>query len=151
MAVDSKYIKELESRVGIKGTPLVYEVEKGMIRRFAKAVGDPNPLWQDEEYARKTGYGDITAPPTFILTLGFDQLQQLLASGSSVTALHGSTELECYQPVRTGDVIAVTTRIKNVRERQSKMGRTMFVTLNMDYENQRQEVVAVCRQMVIIY
>jgi len=134
MAVDSKYIKELESRVGVEGSPLVYEVEKGMIRRFAQAVGDPNPLWQDEEYARKTNYGGVITPPTLILTLGFDQLQQLLASGSSVTALHGSTELECYQPVRPGDSITVTTMIKNVRERQSKLGRTVFVTLSMDYE-----------------
>ncbi len=151
MAVDSKYIKELESRVGVKGPSLIYEVEKGIIRRFARAVGDPNPLWQDEDYARKTGYGGVIAPPTFILTLGFDQLQQVLDSGPSLTVLHGSTELECYQPVRPGDAVTVTTRIKNVRERQSKMGRTVFVTLNMDYQNQKQELVAVCRQMVIIY
>jgi acyl dehydratase len=151
MAVDSQYIKELESRVGVDQPPLVYEVEKGMIRRFTQAVGDTNPLWQDEEYARETDYGGIIAPPTFILILGFDQLQQVLASGLSVTALHGSTELECYQPVRPGDVITVTIRIKNVRERQSKMGRTVFITINLDYENQRQDVVAVCRQMLIIY
>lgn len=151
MAIDSQAIKELESQVGVEWPPLVYEVEKGMIRRFAQAVGDPNPLWQDEGYARKTGYGGVIAPPNFILTLGFNQLQQVLALGSSVTVLHGSTELECYQPVRPGDAITVTTRIKNVRERQSKMGRTVFITLDMVYKNQKQEVVAGCRQMAIIY
>lgn len=151
MAVDSQYIEELGNRVGVEKPPLLYEVEKGMIRRFAQAVGDPNPLWQDEEYARKTNYGGVIAPPTFILTLGFDQLQQVLAPGSSTTVLHGSTELECYQPVRAGDSIMVKIKITNVRERQSKMGRTVFVTINMDYQNQRQETVAQCRQMVIIY
>jgi acyl dehydratase len=151
MAVDSQYIKELESRVGVEEPPLVYEVEKGMIGRFARAVGDPNPLWRDEEYATKKGYHNIIAPPTFILTLGFDQLQQVLVPGSSVTVLHGSTELECHQPVSPGDVITATIMIKNVRERQSKMGRSVFVTLGIDYKNQRQEAVAGCRQMLIIY
>ena len=151
MAIDSQAIKELESQVGVEWPPLVYEVEKGMIRRFAQAVGDSNPLWQDEGYAKKTGYGGVIAPPNFILTLGFNQLQQVLALGSLVTVLHGSTELECYQPVRSGDTITVTTRIKNVRERQSKMGRTVFITLDMVYKNQKQEVVAGCRQMAIIY
>jgi acyl dehydratase len=151
MAIDSQAIKELENQIGVEWQPLVYEVEKGMIRRFAQAVGDPNPLWQDEDYAEKTGYGGVIAPPTFILTLGFDQLQQVLPLGSSLAVLHGSTELECYQPVRPGDVITVTTKIKNVRERQSKMGRTVFITLNIDYKNQKQETVAVCRQMLIIY
>ena len=27
---------------------VVMEVEKGHIRRFAEAIGDPNPLWVDE-------------------------------------------------------------------------------------------------------
>jgi len=151
MAVDSKYIKELESRVGIEGPPLIYEVERGMIRRFVQAVGDTNPLWQDDEYAEEKGYSGIIAPPTFILTLGFDQLQQVLTPSSSVTVLHGSTELECYQQVRPGDVITVTIMIKNVRERQSKIGRAVFITLNIEYKNQKQEAVAVCRQMLIIY
>ena len=151
MAIDSQYIKELESQVGIEWPPQVYEVERGMIRRFSQAVGDPNPLWQDEDYAKKTGYSGVIAPPTFILTLGFDQLQQVLAAGSSLTVLHGSTELECFQTVRPGDVITLTTKITNVRERQSKMGRTVFITFDMTYKNQRQEAVAQCRQMAIIY
>lgn len=144
-------VERLKSQIGVEWPPLVYEIEKGMIRRFARAVGDSNPLWQDEEFAKKTSYGGIIAPPTFALILGFDQLQQVLTSGSSLTVLHGSTELGCYQPVRPGDVITLTARIANVRERQSKMGRTAFVTFGMTYKNQGQEVVARCRQMAIIY
>ena len=34
------------------------------IRKFADGIGDPNPLWSDEEYARKTRYGSMTAPPS---------------------------------------------------------------------------------------
>ena len=151
MADGWQAVERLKSQIGVEWPPLVYEIEKGMIRRFARAVGDSNPLWQDEESAKKTSYGGIIAPPTFALILGFDQLQQVLTSGSSLTVLHGSTELECYQPVRPGDVITLTARIANVRERQSKMGRTVFVTFDMTYKNQGQEVVARCRQMAIIY
>jgi hypothetical protein len=43
----------------------LFEVEKGAIRRFADAVGDPNPLFRDDEYARNTPYGTIIAPPGF--------------------------------------------------------------------------------------
>ncbi len=36
------------------------------IRRFGDVIGDYNPLWRDEEYAKESRFGMITAPPTFI-------------------------------------------------------------------------------------
>ena len=144
-------IEELKDKVGAVWQSRVYEIEKGMIRRFAQAIDDPNPLWQDEEYTRKTKYGGIIAPPTFVATLGLEQIQQLLASAPSETSLHGSTELECYQPVRAGDVVTATTRIADFRQRQGKMGTMSFVTFDITYENQRGELVGKCRQMVINY
>ncbi len=152
MVEDSLITEELRSKIGVESAPEVYEIEKGMIRRFVLAIDDPNPLWQDEKYARKSRYGGIIAPPTFVLTIGFDELQQVLESIPYGGLLHGSTELECYQPVRPGDTITVTTKITNIRERQDrKMGRMVFVTLDITYKNQRQELVAKCQQMIIGY
>jgi hypothetical protein len=36
-----------------------------VIRRWAFAIGDANPLWLDEDYARSTRWGSILVPPTF--------------------------------------------------------------------------------------
>ena len=33
------------------------------IQKFADGIGDTNPLWTDPEYAAKTRYGTIVAPP----------------------------------------------------------------------------------------
>jgi acyl dehydratase len=144
-------ISKLESQVGVEWPPLVYDIERGMIQRFARAVGDSNPLWQDEEYAGKSSYGGIIAPPNLILTLGFIHVLEAFILDPSLTVLHGSTELECHQPVRPGDVITVTAKITGVRERQGKAGRTVFVTTELVYRNQRQKTVARCSQMALIY
>jgi len=150
MSEDSLSAEELRSKIGTESAPKVYEIEKGMIRRFVLAIDDPNPLWQDEEYARKSRYGGIIAPPTFVLTIGFDELQQVLESIPYGGILHGSTELECYQPVRGGDIISVTTKITNIRERQDRrVGKRVFVVIDVTYKNQRQELIAKCRQMII--
>ena len=45
--------KELESLLNVEFGPEVYEIEKGMVRRFAEAIDDPNPAWQQ------------VTPPTF--------------------------------------------------------------------------------------
>lgn len=43
-----------------------FPVEAGHIMMFARSVGDPNPVYYDEEAAKKTEVGGIIAPPTFI-------------------------------------------------------------------------------------
>ena len=144
-------IEALRAKIGVEWEPGIYEIEKGMVRRFVQAVGDPNPLWQDEEYAKQSRYDGVIAPPTFILAMGFEQIQQVLAPVLSGTTLHGGTELTFYQPVRLGDVVTATTKITNVRERKGKMGKTVFITFDITYKNQRQQPVAKCRQMIVSY
>ena len=42
-----------------------FTVEASHIMMFARSVGDANPIYYDEEYARGTEPGGIIAPPTF--------------------------------------------------------------------------------------
>ncbi|NYZ16535.1 MaoC family dehydratase [Azospirillum sp. RWY-5-1] len=53
------------SLIGSVSDPYVVEVEKGAIRRFAEAIGDPNPVYVDADAARAAGFPGIIAPPTF--------------------------------------------------------------------------------------
>lgn len=132
-------VDTLKSKVGVEFEAGIYAVERGMLQRFVRAIDDSNPRWQAE------------APPTFLLTLGLESIQQTLEAISSGTLLHGSTELECYQPIRPGDKLAVTAKVANVRELSGKMGKTAFITFDLSYRNQQQDLVARCRQMIISY
>ena len=147
----SSITAELKSKIGIECEPQSYSIEKGMIKRFARAIDDPNPLWQDEEFARKTKYGGIIAPPTFIPLVGNEQIQQQLILLPTLSILHASTELECYRPIREGNVITATTRISGVREQQGKMGKMILITFDTTYTNEVRELVATCRQRIIAY
>ena len=153
MAENPLIADEFRNKIGMEWEAGVYEVEKGMIQRFAQAIDDPNPLWQDEEYARKSQYGSIIAPPTFIATIGGEQFgQKVIAPLFRDGLLHGSTELECYQPIRPNDRITVTVKLTNIRERQgSQSGKMMFATFDVTYKNQKDELVARCQQIMIGY
>ena len=152
MAGDSLITEEIKSKIGVEGKPRVYEIEKGLIRRFALAIGDPNPLWQDEEYARKSRYGGIIAPPALIIALGWEDFQKDGVSRQDVAGLHGGTDLESYQPIRAGDTITITNKLVDARERDSnRLGKMAFLNYERTYKNKEQELVATCRQLIIIY
>ncbi|MFC1989653.1 MaoC family dehydratase N-terminal domain-containing protein [Chloroflexota bacterium] len=94
-----------------------YEATRDTIRHFVEGIGDINPLYLDEEHAKKAKYGKITAPGCFLYTHIWG------APGGGMTGIHGwysGGEWEWYRPVYSG------TRIKGVsfiRESVEKKGR----------------------------
>ena len=44
-----------------------FPVEAGHILLFARAIGDPNPIYADADYAADTEVGSVIAPPTFTM------------------------------------------------------------------------------------
>ncbi len=130
----------LKARIGKPWPPFVYPIERGMIRRFAAAVGDNNPRWQDDR---------AEVPPALLPTLGFEQVISTMLEMKGIV-LHGSTELECYLSAEVGDTITVTVTIASIRERRSDKGNLAFITLEKTYYNQRRELIACCKQLAIV-
>jgi acyl dehydratase len=148
--------EELKKLIGTSGTVKLYEVEKGAIRRFAAAVDDNNPIYQDEEFARRSQYGSIIAPPGFFgwplkqahnSPLAVDMPAELEAAFAAAgyplsLVLDGGMEYELFLPVRAGDVLAATTTVKNLRERSSETGSIILTILDTVYYNQNGALVA---------
>lgn len=148
--------EEISRFIG-RTTSTTYEVEKGAIARFAGAVDDPNPLYWDEEYAAKSRYGSIIAPPGFFgwPVKGGGPSDDLVAMVSQLSAagygriLDGGTEWEFFKPVQAGDKLTVTSLVKNIVERSGKTGKAIFLFRETTYANRNGETVATMRQTTI--
>ncbi len=127
-------------------------VEKGHIRRFAQAIGDDNPLYSDEDYAKKSRYGGIIAPPTFATTLGFESKENVL-DGLDINfarLLHGEQEYEYHKPIMAGDVISFSTKITDITEKEGRSGAMDIITTETTGHNQDGNKVFVGRSTVVI-
>ena len=110
------------SLVGREGEPTVVEVERGMIRRFAEALGDPNPNYVDEAAARAAGYPSLVAPPTFPAALAMNErFRQSLDLGTRLL-LHSEQHFEYGRPVVAGDRLTLRSRVADVQERAGASG-----------------------------
>ena len=139
-----------QQAIGLESVPATMEVEKGAIRRFAEAIEDANPLWNDEVAARKTRYGGLTAPPTFLRSMRGVQVN-LPFELSFSRRLDGGSDWEYFQPVRPGDSITAVARIADLTERSGRLGAMVFMTTVTTYRNQFDEVVATQTNTLIAY
>lgn len=129
--------------IGKEAPPHVLEVEKGVIKKFAQAIDDPNPLWQDEEYARQSSYGGIIAPPSLLCSTEAGSTGRIELELPLKRAMAGGDEIEFFLPVRAGDVITCNQRVVELREKETKKGGKMIFTVFENvFTNQKGEVVA---------
>ena len=130
-----------QQAIGLESDPVTLEVEKGAIINFARAIGDDNPLFNDETAARRSRYGGLIAPPTFLRSVGFisPQIPFEIPLGR---LLDGGSDWEYFEPVRPGDRITAVGRITDISERTGRLGVMVIMTVAFTYRNQFDQMVA---------
>lgn len=153
--------ERLQKLIGKAGEPMIMEIEKGAIKKYADAVGELNPLYWDEEYARNSRYGSLIAPPGFfgwpVKWQGampfFPQIRAELVDALTAAGfgrlLDGGIEYEFFYPVRPGDILVSIMKIAEIYERESKGGTLVFSVTETSYTNQNGALVAIARQTLI--
>ena len=146
------------------GREAVYEapeaIGRAAIRYFALAVGDENPLYTDEEYARAHGYPGVIAPPTFVCESNqflrgprdedgyIGHRWDLPVHGGRL--LRGGNEYAFMRPVLPSDRVTVRWRLEAIEERTTTDGDPMLVVASeATYTNQNGELLATNRETLI--
>ena len=147
-----------------------FPVEAGHILMFARSIGDPNPVYEDEEQAAAGEAGGIIAPPTFVqASAQFDPDyflrpkigQPWFGSGKEPTGvqrepggggggggggLHAEQHYEYHRPLRAGDVLTATTTPGTTWEKEGRRaGKLVFSESVTEYRDQDGELVVTAR------
>jgi hypothetical protein len=149
-----------------------FPVEAGHILMFARSIGDPNPIYADEEYAAGTEVGAIIAPPTFAQASAQFDPDYILrpkigepwfgsgreatgsrreSSGGSAggaamgSGLHAEQHFEYHRNIGPGDVLSATTRPGDHWEKEGRSGKLVFSENITEYRDQNGELVITAR------
>jgi acyl dehydratase len=115
MAIDKKFI-------GKTWPAQSYDVCKEKIKEYAKAIKNPDPHYVDEEFAKKSKYGRIIAPPTFCVVFGANLIEPIFFDNelklNLAMLVHGEQEFEFYEVVKAGDTVTTTSRISHIENKE---------------------------------
>ena len=140
------------ARIG-KEVVHVYDVTDKDIRRFAQAIGDLNPLYYDEEYAKTTVYKGIIAPPLFCHAFTFADVpagnlredgrpEELDVPLPVDRTVGGGSSFQVGAEIRPGDKLTVRSKLLDIYTKSGKKGILYFVVVETTFTNQNGVQVA---------
>ena len=151
---------DIEARIGVEQYVEVGEfpVERGYIWTTCSSVENGNPLFWDDEVAEQVTAGPI-APPSMAsvwfrphhwapgrsqvalpLQVHFDLKEGL----GLPEAVMSDNTMVFHEPVRPGDVLRTSQILRSVSdEKTTRLGTGRFWVIDVEYQNQRGERVAV--------
>ena len=145
---------QLNRVVGKEYPPYTVTVERGRIKDFARAIGDLNPLYLDDEMGRASRWGDIIAPPTFPITFRDERADSgamLKDLGVDISRLlHGEQEFEFFRQIRPGETFLCRTKITDIYEKAGRSGPMAFVVRETAVTDGDNEIVAKMRHITVI-
>ena len=132
-----------------EATPGPDPVNQPMIRHWAAAFEDANPVYTDPEAAARSRFGEIVAPPVMLQTWTFPtpvitgmaerggaptesggtNPLDVLDEAGFVATLASNSEFEIERYLHLGEVVSATTVVESIsEEKQTRLGAGYFVT-----------------------
>lgn len=109
---------------------------------FCALTHNPQPLHLDEEFSKKTEFGQRIVNSLFTLGLVIGVTVADTTLGTTIANL-GMTDVRFANPVFHGDTVRVVTRVKEMRESKSRPNAGMVVFEHIGY-NQRDQEICYC-------
>jgi len=98
-----------EIEVGVERTTRPVALTLQIIQDYARAIGDLNPLYFDEDHARRSRFGGLIAPPTIhvpLLFLATETTDWMRTPGT----INAGQNWYYRRPARPGDVVTLRAR-----------------------------------------
>lgn len=137
--ITEEKLAELRKRIGVVWKPrrpyFNTAATRDAIRHFCDGIGDQNPLFTEEEYARTSRFGRLVAPPCFLYSVYW------AAQGRGMPGIHSwhsGDDWEFYQPILEGDELTYTNEMVDVKVKDSEMaGKTAIQFHEITYYNRK--------------
>jgi len=143
------------TKIGHSFPPFSITVEQTKIRELTLAIGDNNPVYQNQQAAQMTGYVGVPLPPTmateFLFWGNSHFAAQLTELGLDINRLmHREEEYEYLTSIHPGETLTgVMTVLDGANRRGPGNTSIELATLQIRYFNSQRETVLIATTRLI--
>ena len=127
-----------------------YLVGREKIREFAKAVFSNDPANLDLEEAKKHGYKDLIAPPTFAVVIQERSLTQVISDKEAALdfsrVVHGDQRFIHVRPIVAGDELTSELKVASVKQ----LAGNFMVSFETQIFDSNQDLVCTAISTIVV-
>jgi acyl dehydratase len=127
-----------------------YLVGREKIREFAKAVFSSDPANHDLDAAKKLGYQDLIAPPTFAVVIQERSLTQVITDKEAALdfsrVVHGDQRFIHVRPIVAGDELTSELKVASVKQ----LAGNSMVSFETQIFDAKQELVCTAISTLVV-
>lgn len=138
----------LKGAIGLQSKPVKNWVERGAVRKFAEAIGDPHPIFVDEETGSLSRYGTNIAPPTFPRSFDYGVIDGLDLPKKGL--IHGEQRFHYERPLLVGEEILCSQDVNNYYEKKGNFGEMGFLVIKWVGRTPSGDLIFTAEQVLII-
>lgn len=138
----------LKESIGKRSEKVKNTIERGAVRKFAEAIGDPAPLYIDEQAGAASRYNRNIAPPTFPVTFDAGKIDGLDLPSKGL--IHGEQIYHYERPLFIGEDVYCWMEVKDYYEKSGNFGEMGFLVVIKKGESADGELLFTEERIVII-
>ena len=155
--IESLITDEMRACIGTSTAPVELPEEIGAsdVRLFLEVIGETNPLYRDDAYARRLGYRGRVVPPMLVVQL-YRRVEDMDGEEGSAASMWPGLELPAnytntrnaghefawLRPVYVGDRLTLQQRLTDIYVRQGRVGvPVIYLVRETEIRNQHGEPV----------
>ncbi len=126
------------AQVGQEFPEYRFELSSDLVKKYCEATEDKNPIYIDEEFAKKSEFGGLVAPPLMMNTYAHFLRQLAVAGYTHEYTVHYISDYEFITPARPGDTLISKMWLV---DKYTRKGRN-YMTFRIETVNQKGEKIA---------
>lgn len=134
--------------IGKQSNKVKNTVERGAVKKFAESIGDPHPIFIDEETGKNSRYKNNIAPPTFPRVFDYGVIEELKLPPKGL--IHGEQIFHYKRPLLVGEELLCYQEVSKYFEKKGNFGEMGFLVIKVYGESLDGELIFTADQLVII-
>lgn len=119
------------------------------IAAFADAIGDDNPIYFDQSFAKKLGHNSVCAPPTFPIAVTMKAMEEAFhdpkLNMDYSRIVHSDQRFEYARPIQVGDQLVVRASVEDIKA----LGNNDIATFRTEVFSNNELVVTAWSKLVV--
>lgn len=134
--------------IGKQSSKIKNVVERGAVKKFAEAIGDPHPIFMDEEFGKASRYKTNIAPPTFPRVFDFGNIEGFVLPEKGL--IHGEQIYNYERPLLVGEEIYCYSKVEKYVVKKGSTGSMSFLTISENGEDLNGNLIFSSKLVVIL-